>query len=1358
MKFNSIDEVQAEREKVASEYDGELPDVLMEYFDEEEIKLIKADYFKQKAINKKKYDWDEIKEYREKKEKEFWEENKTEIVKRKTTTEDYDEPPRATEHLDKENEMSDEQRRYIIGLCEDNINLFAVRYFPHYLKKPSSKLHRFLYDLVVREFKKRGQFKWAIAAPRGNAKSSIVSTILPLWCIIFEKKKFIILLSNTAGQAEDFLTDIKRELMNNELLQQDFPEACAKGSTWKIDEILTGNGARMLALGTGSKIRGRKFGVSRPDLIICHEKGTRMLYNDKWINIEDHPSAVAKISDGYEVKVWGLPFSEVVTKEHRYFGRTITKYCNKNYLDDPEWIEVNSIRCDSRKKYYIGYKIDYRVEAPHSIPTYKPRIKNRDVNSGRVTAVDNTFMDIVPDEFYDPEFWWFVGLWWGDGYSSGKHRLNITIADKDIYIFDKLKRLLSKYNRKWLVDEKESACFQVIFSWSKFARWLKSWRVGNSKKIPPIWVERLPLDYQKELLRGYIDADGFVDKDKQEIRLTSIYLDGLLCIRRILSRFGIAASIREGVDEHTEYVEGRKINCQKKYDLRFRDNAYKLGYDIYNQTRYKYTRSFIKDGYLWSKVRSIDDVEDRTFTPIKTDNSVYITHFGVSHNCDDLEDSEMVRSESQRDFVRFHWFDKDVLYAGDDSTDFLIVGTILGKDSLLEALMSIDEYPQWSSRRFKAVEKFSESELWNEWAKKYKDRFDVNRQDTARAFFEEHKDEMLEGTEVLWPDGDPYYDLMIYKVSNPSGFECFDKDTEIILSNLESKKICDVCVGDKILSGDGSTQSVVDIGTSDLRDRKIFDIKVVGYDKKFRVTEDHPFLIYPRLNIKGINCTHQHIGKVKNGTGGISKNADRRIINNHLVWKKAEDLNISDAVVFPYNKCGLNTCEYCNKPDDWLFMVGLYIADGSIGSNGNLVQFSMHSDENEILDRVRNFIGKGTIHTYDNASRLDISSKELASTLECFGSLSHEKTLSYLKDNLCEVCFMKLLDGIIVGDGYITHGREYRSINSASYTLIRELQYSLYRFGLVSYTYKLRDSGKCIIRNREVNQRELYQLALVYENANSRPLQSWFFKDKMYSKIQSIKEVDVDTTYRPYWMSVTGDKTFCIPRAVVHNSEKQNNPLDPNKILVTEKQLHFEYFRQNKEVFDDIEKGVMFGAIDPSLGKKGGDDSVICTIVRGYKSGYLYVIDFDIKNRSVDDQIDDMLRLHQMHPYKLFGVETNAFQYVIAENLRKKGRKKGINIPIKERHQYHDKKMRFEGIVPLLTDGTVVFDKTKRHQSQKYGSAIDQIVTFTGENDRRDDAVDALVLAVEIAAQPRFKMINKSTKDRRSYYKRKRKR
>lgn len=147
-----------------------------------------------------------------------------------------------------------------------SLAFFAAYYFPHYVKSRSSSFHQFLYQELVRVVNSPVGQRVAIAAPRGNAKSSITSLIFLLWCVVYQRKRFIILLSDTSSQAEEFLSDLRNEIENNERLREDFGDL--KGDIWKADDIITRNQVRILVLGARKKIRGRRFNDLRPDLIV----------------------------------------------------------------------------------------------------------------------------------------------------------------------------------------------------------------------------------------------------------------------------------------------------------------------------------------------------------------------------------------------------------------------------------------------------------------------------------------------------------------------------------------------------------------------------------------------------------------------------------------------------------------------------------------------------------------------------------------------------------------------------------------------------------------------------------------------------------------------------------------------------------------------------------------------------------------------------------------------------------------------------------------------------------------------------------------------------------------------------------
>jgi predicted phage terminase large subunit-like protein len=141
-------------------------------------------------------------------------------------------------------------------------------------EKPSSMheemFSRYQQQIINSETSGKGG-KEALAAPRGNAKSTLSTLILPLWCIAGAQRKFIVIISDTTEQAEEFLDGIKSELEANERLREDFPEACGSGRTWKATKLITENDIAVRCWGKRKRLRGARHGNRRPDLVICDD-------------------------------------------------------------------------------------------------------------------------------------------------------------------------------------------------------------------------------------------------------------------------------------------------------------------------------------------------------------------------------------------------------------------------------------------------------------------------------------------------------------------------------------------------------------------------------------------------------------------------------------------------------------------------------------------------------------------------------------------------------------------------------------------------------------------------------------------------------------------------------------------------------------------------------------------------------------------------------------------------------------------------------------------------------------------------------------------------------------------------------
>lgn len=79
------------------------------------------------------------------------------------------------------------------------------------------------------------------------------------------------IFSDTEGQAEKFLFEIKEQLELNPAIKEHYPQAHGRGLVWKTDEIETRNGVRIEAYGKGNAIRGVRRSEARPTKIILDD-------------------------------------------------------------------------------------------------------------------------------------------------------------------------------------------------------------------------------------------------------------------------------------------------------------------------------------------------------------------------------------------------------------------------------------------------------------------------------------------------------------------------------------------------------------------------------------------------------------------------------------------------------------------------------------------------------------------------------------------------------------------------------------------------------------------------------------------------------------------------------------------------------------------------------------------------------------------------------------------------------------------------------------------------------------------------------------------------------------------------------
>lgn len=125
--------------------------------------------------------------------------------------------------------------------------------------------------------------KVAVAAPRGHAKSSYLSKAFPLHELLYRRRRYTLLISETPKVAKGNLDWIRDQIKYNKKLRQDFGELLSPRDQANIQDnnegfiawTQDGESKKQIALlesaSVGGAIRGRNWNQTRPDLIVLDD-------------------------------------------------------------------------------------------------------------------------------------------------------------------------------------------------------------------------------------------------------------------------------------------------------------------------------------------------------------------------------------------------------------------------------------------------------------------------------------------------------------------------------------------------------------------------------------------------------------------------------------------------------------------------------------------------------------------------------------------------------------------------------------------------------------------------------------------------------------------------------------------------------------------------------------------------------------------------------------------------------------------------------------------------------------------------------------------------------------------------------
>lgn len=157
-----------------------------------------------------------------------------------------------------------------IKLTADLIEAFAGAYLSPMFDQPvaSPPFHREAWEMYCEQ----DTFASCVA-PRGHAKSTALTHSFGLATLLFRVEDYAIVVSATEDLAIQHLGDMAKELRENEDIHRDFQveKLVVDSKTDIIVRFKDGHECRILAKGSGQKMRGVKWKGKRPGIILCDD-------------------------------------------------------------------------------------------------------------------------------------------------------------------------------------------------------------------------------------------------------------------------------------------------------------------------------------------------------------------------------------------------------------------------------------------------------------------------------------------------------------------------------------------------------------------------------------------------------------------------------------------------------------------------------------------------------------------------------------------------------------------------------------------------------------------------------------------------------------------------------------------------------------------------------------------------------------------------------------------------------------------------------------------------------------------------------------------------------------------------------
>lgn len=305
-------------------------------------------------------------------------------------------------------------------------------------------------------------------------------------------------------------------------------------------------------------------------------------------------------------------------------------------------------------------------------------VKAKDIKVGQYTRIPNLYWN-TNEDVYTPlkhtDFWWFVGLWLGDGWvDDKKYSVSISFDLKQPSFYNQYYRFL-KENNIVPYSRKRNGSLEVKFTNKDTCVWLTQTfgKYCYGKHIPDK-IKRISYNNKLKLLQGYLDSDGSVCVNKKtnrnSIEFVSVNLQLLEDIQDVCFGLNVVGSINRLREVKKSKIQGRVVTQRETYHLRIaHNNSCNLAISMILNSSFKdeklqrmnicanIKKNTSKDcvcvgPYIYIRIKAI---QQSKYTGIvynfECDTHTFMCRSIMTHNCDPYDHDESFTNSLGSTFI-----------------------------------------------------------------------------------------------------------------------------------------------------------------------------------------------------------------------------------------------------------------------------------------------------------------------------------------------------------------------------------------------------------------------------------------------------------------------------------------------------------------------------------------------------------------------------------------------------------------------------------------------------------------------------------------------------------------------------------